>query len=111
MKDAEEKVFAAVQARHYRQCLNEARLAAAVFLVAFLGCASVIAMLGYPAPGERPPEPVLIWGIPQWVFWGLFVPWLVLIGVTWWFALFFLRDDEPVMPFPGHQPEASENDE
>ena len=66
MKDAEEKAFAAVQARHYRQCLNEARLAAAVFLIAFLGCASVIAMLGYPAPGEHPPEPTLIWGIPHW---------------------------------------------
>ena len=111
MKDAEKKVFALVQARHYRQCLKEARLAAAIFLIAFLGCTCVIAMLGYPSPGERPPEPSLIWGIPEWVFWGLFVPWLVLMGVTWWFALFFLRDDEPLLPFPGHQPEASENDE
>ena len=111
MKIAEKKVFAVVQARHYRQCLKEAGLAAAIFLIAFLGCTCVIAMLGYPSPGDRPPEPALIWGIPEWVFWGLFVPWLVLVGVTWWFAFFFLRDDEPLLPFPGDLADASENDQ
>ena len=110
MKDLEKESFAAVQAKHYRRCLKEAKLAAAIFLLAFLCCTSVIAFLGYPAPGERPPEPALIWGIPQWVFWGLFLPWLVLMGVTWWFALFFLRDDEPLLPFPGQPADASEVD-
>lgn len=110
MKDTEKKAFDRVQARHYRQCLKEARLAAAVFLVALLYCIAVIAALGYPAPGERPPEPALVWGIPQWVVWGLFIPWLVLMGTTWWFALFFLRDDEPLLPFPGDRADASEND-
>ena len=110
MKDLEKESFAVVQAKHYLQCLQEAKLAAAVFLLAFFYCATAVAMLGYPGPDERPPEAALIWGIPEWVFWGLFLPWLVLMGVTWWFALFFLRDDEPLLPFPGQQADASEID-
>lgn len=111
MKNGVKEEFVVVQARHYRRCLKEAGLAAAVFVLAFLCCVSIISGLGYPAPGERPQEPALIRGIPEWVIWGLFVPWLVLLGVTWWFALFFLRDDEPLLPFPGQQADGSENDQ
>ena len=110
MKDRGEESFARVQARHYRRCLKEAKVAAAIFLLAFLVCIAFIAAWGYPGPGERPPEPALVWGIPEWVFWGLLVPWLAMMGVTWWFALFVLRDDEPHLPMPDRRADDSEAD-
>ena len=110
MKQGEKESFGRVQARHYRRCLKEAKLAAAIFLLAFLYCVAVIAAWGYPDPGERSPEPALVWGIPEWVVWGLFVPWLAMLGVTWWFALFVLRDDEPHLPMPDRRADDSEAD-
>ena len=108
MKQGEKEPFAQVQSRHYRRCLKEAKVAAAIFLLAFLFCIAVIAAWGYPGPGKRPPEFALVWGIPEWVFWGLLVPWLAMTGVTWWFALFVLRDDEPHLPMPDRREEDSE---
>ena len=93
--------FDSVQNRHYRQCAKEAKLAATVFLVALSYCPAVIVNKGYLPPPERPLEPDLVWGIPGWVFWGLLLPWCLMIGITCWFALFFLKDDEPLLPFPG----------
>ena len=36
----------------------------------------------------------LVWGMPSWVFYGIFLPWMVvnLIGV--WFCFFFMKDDD-----------------
>ena len=36
----------------------------------------------------------LILGMPNWVFWGVFIPWMVvnLIGV--WFCFGFMKDDD-----------------
>jgi hypothetical protein len=33
-------------------------------------------------------------GIPDWVFYGLIVPWLVCIAITFWFCLFYFADDD-----------------
>lgn len=46
-------------------------------------------------------------GFPDWVFWGIVVPWTVCVAITAWFALRFmtddaLGDDEPEEePLPG----------
>lgn len=31
-------------------------------------------------------------GWPDWVFWGIVVPWLACVVVSTWFAFFFMRD-------------------
>ena len=98
--DAPQESFDCVQGRHYRQCAKEAKLCAAVFLIVLIHCTTVIVNMGYLPPAERPLEPALFCGIPGWVVWGLFLPWCVMICVTWWFALFYLKDDEPLLPFP-----------
>ena len=36
----------------------------------------------------------LILGMPAWVFWGVLVPWLIIIGFSIWFGLFYIADDE-----------------
>jgi len=46
---------------------------------------------------DRAPESLstpLGLGIPDWVFYGLIVPWLVCIAITFWFCLFYFADDD-----------------
>jgi len=33
-------------------------------------------------------------GIPTWLFWGIFVPWIVADLFTTWFCFFYMKDDE-----------------
>ena len=33
-------------------------------------------------------------GIPDWVFFGVVVPWCLCIGLTFWFCLFFFVEDD-----------------
>ena len=82
------------------QCKKEAKFVAVVWIVSLFYCVGTIVSLGYPASEDRPDVPNLIFGMPAWVFWGLWLPWLVLIGITWWFALRVLKDDEPFAAFP-----------
>ena len=34
-----------------------------------------------------------VWGVPDWVFWGILVPWAACLAFSVWFALRFMRDD------------------
>ncbi|MEM9015603.1 MAG: DUF997 family protein [Verrucomicrobiota bacterium] len=36
----------------------------------------------------------LILGIPEWVVWGVFIPWLLAVAVTVWFAMCFMKDTD-----------------
>ncbi|MEK6237493.1 MAG: YhdT family protein, partial [Planctomycetales bacterium] len=92
MKDPDDqRDFAEVQGAHYEQCFKEARFVSIAWLVTLVYCVGTFATLGYLTPQERPEELDLIWGMPSWVAWGLLLPWLVQIGVAWWFALFYLK--------------------
>jgi hypothetical protein len=33
-------------------------------------------------------------GFPDWVFWGLLVPWVICIVLSWWFSHVFMRDED-----------------
>ncbi|UCF36474.1 MAG: hypothetical protein JSU96_16885 [Acidobacteriota bacterium] len=33
-------------------------------------------------------------GMPDWVFYGVGLPWLICIIVTWWFCLFYFVEDD-----------------
>lgn len=37
-------------------------------------------------------QPVL--GVPSWIFWGVFAPWMVCSVFTFWFAGFYMADDD-----------------
>ncbi len=34
-----------------------------------------------------------VFGVPDWVFWGVFVPWVAAIPVSCWFAFVVMKDD------------------
>ena len=35
-----------------------------------------------------------IWGIPSWLFWGIFVPWIAADIFTTWFCFCYMEDDD-----------------
>lgn len=98
--DAQRQSFLIHQARHARQCLYEARVVAVIITIAMAFVSAILYTQGYLPPESRPEQPHLILGIPSWVIWGLVVPWLVMIVVTWLFALFVMKDDEPYFDVP-----------
>lgn len=83
------------EARHLRQCLREAGIVAVLWLAGLAWTLVVVIGWGYVPVEERPEVPTLVFGIPAWVVWGLFVPWLFEIAAAWWFAVKVLADDEP----------------
>ena len=91
----------AATARHVRQCRREALVVIALWVLGFASTAVILVGWGYVPVDERPAVPPLVWGMPAWVAWGLFVPWFVQIAAVWWFALCVLKDDEPL---DGHDP-------
>ena len=98
--DKQRQSFLIHQARHVRQCWLEARIVFAIIVVALTVSSVILYTQGYVLPEQRPEQPTLILGIPAWVMCGLVVPWLATIGVTWLFALFLMKDDEPYVEVP-----------
>lgn len=92
--------YFATQARHVRQCAREGWMAVGIWCVGFVWCVTVVALRGYIPSADRPEEPALLLGMPSWVVWGVFVPWLAQIAAAWWFAICWLKDDEPFQEFP-----------
>jgi Protein of unknown function (DUF997) len=45
-------------------------------------------------------------GFPDWVFWGIVVPWAVCVAISGWFSFWFMRD-EPL----GDEPEGANGEE
>ena len=98
--DAQRQSFLKHQARHARQCLYEARVVFVIITVALTVTSTILYTQGYLPAESRPEQPNLIMGIPSWVMWGLVVPWLATIAVTWLFALLVMKDDEPFVEVP-----------
>jgi hypothetical protein len=34
-----------------------------------------------------------VFGFPDWVFWGVILPWSICTVFTWWFCYFFMGDE------------------
>ena len=76
--------------------VRSARREAVVTLLIF--CAALAYTLGYcvwHAYGRVEPPTVFYLGFPDWVFWGIIVPWIGCVGISWWFAYRFMTD-EPI---------------
>jgi hypothetical protein len=59
-------------------------------------CCAYSYWAGYNRPGQvlGPDDIRPILGIPSWVFWGIMAPWLVCALFTFWFAGFYMSDDD-----------------
>ena len=83
------------EARHLRQCLREAGVVLVLWLAGLAWPLVVVIGWGYLPVAERPEVPDLVWGMPAWVVWGLFVPCFLGVDAAWWFARRVLADDDP----------------
>jgi hypothetical protein len=83
-----------------RSARREAIWAFAVWLAAAVYTLSYCYLYGY---GSRPLDEVqfVLW-FPDWVFWGIVVPWFACTVVTIYFAYFVMGDE----PLDAAQPDA-----
>jgi hypothetical protein len=69
---------------------REALLVLAIWLAACIYCVTYAGMHGY----HRPVADVqYVYGFPDWVFWGLVVPWLACTVVSFLVAQFVMSDE------------------
>jgi hypothetical protein len=82
--------------------VNSRREAAIVLVIWATACTYTVgycAAFGY----DREPSSLrFVFGIPDWVFWGIVVPWATCSVLSFWVANFVIRDDD----LGAEQPEA-----
>jgi hypothetical protein len=69
---------------------REAILVCLLWLVATVYSIGYCARFGY---GRTLDELTFVAGIPDWVFWGIVVPWTACTAISCWFAARVMRDD------------------
>jgi fatty acid desaturase len=74
----------------YINSRREALVLLAIFAAASIYTIVVCWIFGY---GRDPSEVATYLGIPDWVMWGVFLPWTVCALVTVWFCFYFMADD------------------
>ncbi len=84
--------------RLLRNARREGILIMAAWAVSMAWSVGACYVLGYrrDAAGMR-----LILGIPDWVFWGVVVPWAVCLALSVWFCFGFMADDDLGKDPPG----------
>jgi len=68
----------------------------AIFVTVFW-CVAAAYTIGYCSAygyGRSAKDMRFIFGIPDWVFWGVVVPWAVCLAIGCWFSWFYMADDE-----------------
>ena len=83
--------------RNYDPTFLHARREAFVIVLLFATfcCWSLAAsyFLGYASSNEAQ-STAIIAGMPAWVFWGIFVPWIGVDAAAVWFCFFYMADDD-----------------
>ena len=78
----------------YVQARREALFILGLFLACFAWAILFSWWDGYRTEATLSEPMPLVLGLPRWVFWGIFVPWLAVDAITIWFALWYMRDDD-----------------
>ena len=76
--------------------LNSRREAIVIFcvwLAAFAWAVPYCYLNGYQTNFD-PDNFATVWGIPSWLFWGIFAPWIVADLFTTWFCFCYMKDDD-----------------
>lgn len=74
-----------------RSSRREAWQVMAIWCIAMTYTVGYCYLYGYNRPFE---ELTFVWGFPDWVFWGIVVPWSVCVVVGILFAYFVMTDAE-----------------
>lgn len=72
---------------------REAKVIFCLWLVGMLWAVPFCLSTGY-IDNFDPDNFSMIWGIPTWLFFGIFVPWIVADLFTTWFCFFYMEDDD-----------------
>lgn len=73
--------------------LVSARREALAVLVIWLAALSYTITYSYTHGYNRTMESLtFVMGVPDWIFWGIVVPWLVCLVVSWIFSYVFIAD-------------------
>src|SRR5438270_923310 len=79
-----------------RHARREGLIIIAAWLASTIYCCSYAYLYGYSSPrrplGPGDVQPIL--GMPSWVFWGIMLPWGVCAAFTFWFAGWYMADDD-----------------
>ncbi|MCI0379132.1 MAG: hypothetical protein L0215_16110 [Gemmataceae bacterium] len=88
----------------FRNARREAWIVALVWALAFAWTVVWCYMHGYAHEEtslhvrlgwvEAEPTPDLVLGFPDWVFWGIMLPWLACSAFTVWFGIWGMTDDD-----------------
>ena len=72
---------------------REAIVIVGLWLAAFLWTVPYCYLNGF-HPLDDPQELKTVFGVPDWVFWGVAAPWLVCSLIAIGLCLFFIKDDD-----------------
>lgn len=73
-----------------RYARREALGAGLTWLAALIYTVGYCSLFAY----DRPPESLtFVFGFPDWIFWGVVLPWCVCVLLSWCFAYFFIKDE------------------
>jgi hypothetical protein len=74
-----------------RHARREGLLIMAVWAAALVWSVGGGCLLGY----RRDPNDIgLVFGMPDWIFWSVVLPWAVCLVFSLWFCFFFMADDD-----------------
>jgi hypothetical protein len=75
--------------------VSTARREALVVALIFICAMSYSVLYCYWNGYHRPPESLsLVFGVPDWVFWGVVAPWMICLLLSFWFGSTFMHDAE-----------------
>ncbi len=73
----------------FKSSVRELRWILVIWFIHFIWVLGYCYTFGYP-DSEQPLSTVL--GMPSWVFWGVFAPWITATAISIWFALTQIED-------------------
>lgn len=73
---------------------REAIVIIVIFAITAIWSLSVCYLDGYIRPEQSLENIPLVLGMPRWVFWGIFAPWIFADLATVWFCFFYMTDDD-----------------
>ena len=77
-----------------RVLVSGRREAIIVFVTWIMAMAYSLIYCSRYAYGRRAEEIQYVYGFPDWVFWGVVVPWGVCVLFSWFFASILMRDED-----------------
>ena len=79
-----------------RSARREAIVVFAAWLVAMVYTLTYCSIYGYGRSIEDLKFVNLGWGVafPDWVFWGIVVPWAACFVLSYWFSYLFMKDED-----------------